>query len=287
MVALTYYAHRDKLRDVGRAGDLEAMNRQAVRIANEIAAEGGALVAGNICNTWSYDPRGPRGLRRRRARPVRGAARLGGRGGRSTSSIAETHDYVGEARIALDGVPGARPPGHGHVRQRPGRDHLRRLRLRRRLPHPRGRGRDDRRPELLARARRRCCRCSSGSGRRSTSPWPPCPCPTARRRPRRPSSRSPPTTAGGSSRSSSSRSSARASRWPTSRAGPRDLGVDYLGICCGGGPHHVRAMAEALGRDTRASRYSPAIELHPVLGAARGEHERMGGWAAEAGDGEG
>ena len=27
MVALTYYAHRDKLEDVGRAGDLEAMNR--------------------------------------------------------------------------------------------------------------------------------------------------------------------------------------------------------------------------------------------------------------------
>src|SRR5271166_613346 len=33
MVALTYYAHREKLRDVGREGDLEAMNRQAVRIA--------------------------------------------------------------------------------------------------------------------------------------------------------------------------------------------------------------------------------------------------------------
>ena len=65
MVALTYYAHRDKLRDVGRADDLEAMNRQAVRIANEIAAEGGALVAGNICNTWSYDPDGP-GARRAR-----------------------------------------------------------------------------------------------------------------------------------------------------------------------------------------------------------------------------
>ena len=40
MVALTYYAHRDKLRGVGRADDLEEMNRQAVRIANEIAAEG-------------------------------------------------------------------------------------------------------------------------------------------------------------------------------------------------------------------------------------------------------
>src|SRR5690242_2584771 len=56
MVALTYYAHREKLKDVGRDGELEAMNRAAVGIANEIAREGGALVAGNICNTWSYDP---------------------------------------------------------------------------------------------------------------------------------------------------------------------------------------------------------------------------------------
>ena len=37
MVALTYYAHREKLRDVGREGDLEAMNRQAVRLAREVA----------------------------------------------------------------------------------------------------------------------------------------------------------------------------------------------------------------------------------------------------------
>src|SRR5881296_770238 len=44
MVALTYYAHREKLRDVGREGDLEAMNRQAVRLAREVADEGDALV---------------------------------------------------------------------------------------------------------------------------------------------------------------------------------------------------------------------------------------------------
>jgi len=37
MVALTYYAHREKLRHVGREGDLEAMNRRAVRIAREVA----------------------------------------------------------------------------------------------------------------------------------------------------------------------------------------------------------------------------------------------------------
>jgi betaine-homocysteine S-methyltransferase len=62
----------------------------------------------------------------------------------------------------------------------------------------------------------------------------------------------------------------------------RDIGVNYIGICCGGGPHHVRAMAEALGRDTPASRYSPAIELHPVLGTPRrdGAEPIMGGWSA-------
>ena len=59
MVALTYYAHREKLRDVGREGDLEAMNRQAVRLAREVADEGDALVAGNVCNTWAYDPDDP------------------------------------------------------------------------------------------------------------------------------------------------------------------------------------------------------------------------------------
>src|SRR5437879_6808376 len=57
MVALTYYAHRGKLKDVGRENDLEAMNRQAVRIANEVAREGDALVAGDIWNTWAYDPK--------------------------------------------------------------------------------------------------------------------------------------------------------------------------------------------------------------------------------------
>src|SRR5271167_4176465 len=59
MVALTYYAHREKLRHVGRENDLEAMNRQAVRLAREVATDGGALVAGNVCNTWAYDPADP------------------------------------------------------------------------------------------------------------------------------------------------------------------------------------------------------------------------------------
>ena len=52
------------------------------------------------------------------------------------------------------------------------------------------------------------------------------------------------------------------------------LGVNYIGICCGGSPHYVRAMAEALGRTVPASRYSPAIELHPMIGARVEEKEK-------------
>jgi betaine-homocysteine S-methyltransferase len=39
-------------------------------------------------------------------------------------------------------------------------------------------------------------------------------------------------------------------------------------------------MAEALGRDTPASRYSPALELHPVLGTPRPPQSVMGTWSA-------
>jgi betaine-homocysteine S-methyltransferase len=64
----------------------------------------------------------------------------------------------------------------------------------------------------------------------------------------------------------------------------RGLGVRYIGICCGGAPHHVRAMAEALGRTVPASRYSPDLSLHPVLGNPGGDTaSRYGDWLDEAG----
>src|SRR6201997_4761209 len=54
--AFTYYAHREKLRVIGREADLERINRAALAIAKEVAAEHGSLVAGNICNTSVYVP---------------------------------------------------------------------------------------------------------------------------------------------------------------------------------------------------------------------------------------
>ncbi|MEO8136685.1 MAG: homocysteine S-methyltransferase family protein, partial [Betaproteobacteria bacterium] len=57
--ALTYYAHREKLRVIGREGDLVSINRRALQLAKDVAMESGALFAGDICNTNIYDPADP------------------------------------------------------------------------------------------------------------------------------------------------------------------------------------------------------------------------------------
>ena len=44
------------------------------------------------------------------------------------------------------------------------------------------------------------------------------------------------------------------------------LNIRYLGGCCGSGPHHIRAMAEALGRHPAASQYSPDMSKHYAFG---------------------
>jgi len=44
------------------------------------------------------------------------------------------------------------------------------------------------------------------------------------------------------------------------------LGVRYIGLCCGAMPHHVRAIAEALGRAPPASRYSADMSKHAYFG---------------------
>jgi betaine-homocysteine S-methyltransferase len=45
------------------------------------------------------------------------------------------------------------------------------------------------------------------------------------------------------------------------------LNVRYLGVCCGAGPHHIRSLAEALGRRPAASRFSPDMSKHILFGS--------------------
>jgi betaine-homocysteine S-methyltransferase len=46
-----------------------------------------------------------------------------------------------------------------------------------------------------------------------------------------------------------------------------ELGIRYLGVCCGAGPHHIRSLAEALGRRPAASRYTADMSKHAFLGS--------------------
>lgn len=56
--ALTFYASRDKLATVGLEDRVEDINRSAVRVAKEVAGDE-CLVAGNLSLTWMYEPDSP------------------------------------------------------------------------------------------------------------------------------------------------------------------------------------------------------------------------------------
>jgi betaine-homocysteine S-methyltransferase len=56
--ALTFYASRDKLATVGLEDRVEDINRSAVRVAKEVAGDQ-CLVAGNLSLTWMYEPDSP------------------------------------------------------------------------------------------------------------------------------------------------------------------------------------------------------------------------------------
>ncbi len=59
IVAFTYNAHREKMRIIGKEHLLEPLNRNAIRLAKEVAKEHPveeALVAGNISNTNLFNP---------------------------------------------------------------------------------------------------------------------------------------------------------------------------------------------------------------------------------------
>ena len=108
---LTFYATEDKLATVGLGGRGDDMNRAAVRIAREVADEAGpeVLVAGNLSETWAYEPDDPASHRRVREMFDRQLAVMTEEG--IDFVLAETFNWVGEALIAAEAIRDARLPG--------------------------------------------------------------------------------------------------------------------------------------------------------------------------------
>ena len=266
--AFTYYAHREKLRLVGKEDVLERLNRQALSLAKEVAAESGALFAGNVCNTNVYEPGEPAAYDRVRAmfeEQVAWAAEAG-----ADYVIGETFSYAEEALVALEVIKKAALPAvitlavHRAPRTREGwsvGDACRQLA---------GAGADV--------VGLNCAR-----GPRTMLPLLqeilpavdvpvaalPVPYRTSQAEPSFQSLRDP----GYPSPPSGIPFPTALDPFTCTRYEIADftrealrLGVRYFGLCCGAGPHHVRSMAEALGRTPPASRYSADMSKHAFLG---------------------
>jgi len=267
--ALTYYAHREKLRIIGREHDLEPINRRALEIAGTVAREAGALFAGGICNTNIYDPNDAKSRDAVRAmfdEQVAWAADAD-----VDYVIGETFSWAQEALIALDVIKranktavitlamhqadvtrenwtiadackriadaGADVVGLNCIRGPATMMPL--LREARKavsthmaaLPVP-YRTSDDQ-PSFQS------LRDAHWHFDEGTRPFPvaldPFTC----------------------------------NRYEIADFGAQALAMDirYLGVCCGAGPHHIRALAEAVGKHPPASKYTADMSKHAFLGS--------------------
>jgi len=268
--AFTYYAHREKLAVIGREGDLEPMNRQALRIAKEVGAEHGSLVAGNICNTNVYDPDDPathKAVRDMFSEQVGWAAEAG-----VDFVIAETIDYPGEALLALEAI------------KEHGLDAVVTLSIHRE-PVVRGGGPIGEACRRLQDAGADVVGLNCQRGPATMLPLLgeiraacdgyiaalPVPYRTTEAEPTFQSLTDPDCDLiPGGRPFPTALDPFLANRYEmgaftTAAAG---LGVNYFGICCGCAPHHVRAMAEALGRTPPASRFSADMSRHAFYGTS-------------------
>ena len=260
--ACTYYAHEEKLKVVGLTDALKEINSQAVSIAREVANQYHALVAGNLCNTWAYEPGAAATHVETRRQFDKQIAYQADQG--VDFFIAETIEYLGEAEIALEAVKSAGLPAMITLGFKKDDKTLEGIPLETAFKALADKGadivgincfRDPARVLPLAKRVREAVNCFV-----ATQPV--------------------------AYRCSLERPYFQIQEFNGKIAFPLDLdpfvltrtemaayaleaqqiAINYIGACCGAGPHHIRAMAEALDRTVPASEYSPRLEMHTIIG---------------------
>jgi betaine-homocysteine S-methyltransferase len=266
--AFTYYAHREKLRTIGKEELLELLNRRALALAKEVAEESGTLFAGDICNTNVYEPGDAGTYHQARAmfeEQVGWAVEAG-----VDFVIGETFSYAEEALIGLEVIKQTGLPAvitlavHREPETREGwsvAEACKRL--------------ADAGADVVG------LNCIRGPKTmlpllREIAPAADVPVATLpvpyRTHPEEPSFQS--------LRDPDYDDLPSGIPFPTAldpftcnryeiadfTREAQDLGVSYFGVCCGAAPHHIRSMAEALGRTPPACRYSEDMSKHAFLG---------------------
>jgi len=260
--ALTYYAHEEKLKDIGKEGALAEINSAAITIARDVAEEYGCVVAGNLANTWVYDPANAASHRETRRQFDQQIAYQAPHG--VDFFIAETLEYLGEAKIALEAIKATGKPAMITLGFKSQEHTLDKVSCEDAFRELEGLGadivgincfRDPARMLPLAARLRQNVSCFV-----ATQPV--------------------------AYRCSAEKPYFQIQRYKGNYAFPLELdpfvlsrlemvayaleaksiGVNYIGGCCGTAPHHLRSMAEALGRTVPNSKYSPRLELHTIIG---------------------
>ncbi len=261
--AFTYYAHREKMRIVGKEALLEDLNRQALAIAKDVARETDALLAGDICNTnvFDEDDESQRIVRGMFEEQVAWAADAG-----VDFVIAETFSHAAEALIALEVIKEAGLPAvitFTLHRSPLTRDGLTPAEVCLRFEAA---GADvvglncSRGPATMFDALRSIREAVSCHVAGLPVPY--------RTHEESPTFQSLPDPRWEGQAFPTALDPMMCNRYEIADFAREayGLGIRYLGLCCGAGPHHIRSLAEALGRTPPASRYSPDMSKHAYFG---------------------
>jgi betaine-homocysteine S-methyltransferase len=257
--AFTYYGHREKLRLIGKEHLLEPLNRDALQIARRVARETGSLLAGDVCNTNLYreERAAIRTVRAMFDEQVAWAAEAG-----VDFVIAETFQFAGEALLAAEAIRAA------------GLEAVVTLAIHR-DPQTREGWAPEEACRRLADAGAAVVGLNCIRGPQTMLPLLraireavdvpvaalPVPYHTHEAEPTFQS-------LGGGAAFPIALDPFTSTRYDVADFAREalEIGVEYLGLCCGAAPHHIRAMAEAMGRRPPASRYSPDMSKHAYLG---------------------
>jgi betaine-homocysteine S-methyltransferase len=261
--AFTYYGHREKLRLIGKEQLLEPLNRNALAIARRVAKESGTLLAGNLSNTNIYeeDDASRRAVRGIFDEQVSWAMEDG-----VDLFIGETFSWVGEALLALEAMRSSGQPTvvtitfHQDAKTRDGygpAEAAKRLEAGGADVVGINCGRGPRTMLPLLKEMRPAVSCQLAAL--------PVPYRTTPEQPTMQSLRDPTTNIRPFPTALDPFVHTRYEMGDFARAA-HDIGVNYIGVCCGAGPHHIRSVAEALGRTPPASKYSPDMSKHAFFG---------------------
>lgn len=261
--AFTYYGHREKLRIIGKEHLLEPLNRNALAIARDVAQETGAMIAGDLSNTNLYadDDSSRKTVRSMFDEQLGWAVESG-----ADLLIGETFSYVGEALLAVEAMRSTGLPSVVTMvihQEDTTRDGFTAAEAAKRLEDAGADvvglncGRGPRTMLPLLREVRAAVACEVAAL--------PVPYRTTPDQPTMQSLRDPSTAVRPFPTALDPFTCTRYEMADFAREA-HALGVRYLGVCCGAGPHHIRAVAEALGRKPPASRYSPDMSKHAFLG---------------------